>query len=430
MRGSKNVFQSYALALGLILYAGCASVPEPAPGDLNEPASHLVDPRIGYPLPAPASSNERLGRAWSDFGAARLVDSERRLAELLRRDRGYRPAILGQAAVAIANEDFERATELIEAAVVDIEQWDAVEVYLGEIAFAQGETRDSLQHYEAIVGGDRLPEQVTDRIVEIRFALFDEILAEAGATSTLEAREILLREALTIRPENVPVRLGLIEALIQQGRFSEAREELEPLLDAGEDDLNQVQAALAEIELGVGRFEDAIRRLEALVDRTGDEYYEGRLASAKDLWLEANLPSRFQKAARSSAITRADLAVLIYWKVDAVRFANDVGPPPIAIDIQSVPEREELVRALAMGILRVDTSTREASPHREVGARAFLRALGTLLVGTDCASGTSDPSRRLERCGIDTSRFAGDPDASISGRDAIAVLRSISELLR
>ena len=70
------------------------------------------------------------------------------------------------------------------------------------------------------------------------------------------------------------------------------------------------------------------------------------------------MPAHYRAAADSLAVTRSDFAVLLYWTVPSVRFAQNLGTPQIAVDIEDVAGREEIIRALALGLYDVDPVTR------------------------------------------------------------------------
>ena len=86
-----------------------------------------------------------------------------------------------------------------------------------------------------------------------------------------------------------------------------------------------MQEALAEIDAGRGRYQEAIVRYERLQRRSGDTQYTRRLDEIKEQFAAANMPPQYQRAFESVSIDRADLAVLLYWKVASVRFAQNLA---------------------------------------------------------------------------------------------------------
>ena len=94
----------------------------------------------------------------------------------------------------------------------------------------------------------------------------------------------------------------------------------------------------------------------------------------KNQFAAANMPPQFLRALESESITRGDLAVLMYWKISSVRFAQDLSTPPIATDIGDVPSRDEIIRLIALGIYQVDPVTRQVNPYAPVSPLWLARA--------------------------------------------------------
>ena len=190
---------------------------------------------------------------------------------------------------------------------------------------------------------------------------------------------------------------------------------------------------LAEVDVSRGRYEEAIARYERAVRRAADPRMARRLDEIKAQFANANMPLQFTRAIEDEALTRADLAVLLYWKVASVRFAQNVPPPPIATDIGETPGRDELVRAIALGVFSVDPVTRRVNPLSPVNAGTLTRITARVLAlrGAECARGIpqSDPARILATCGITDPSLAGT-DQMVSGRTAAAVMEQVDRALR
>src|SRR5207244_6318343 len=113
-------------------------------------------------------------------------------------------------------------------------------------------------------------------------------------------------------------RIQLAQKLVATRDFDEARKTLGPILGTGDADRTEVQAALAEIEIGHGRYQEAIVRYERLAHR--DPRFTARLDQLKAEYANANMPLQYQRAVETESISRADLAVLMYWKIVSIRF--------------------------------------------------------------------------------------------------------------
>ncbi|HEU5162842.1 MAG TPA: hypothetical protein VFV54_06845, partial [Thermoanaerobaculia bacterium] len=142
-------------------------------------------------------------------------------------------------------------------------------------------------------------------------------------------------------------------------------------------------------------------------------------------------------AAASPAVTRADLATLVYWSVSGVRFGRPPAEPAIAIDIADAEARDEIVRAIAFGLLSVDPVTRRVDPYRTMSASSvarFLFRVMALTANPPCmAVPQADSSshggilRMLQACGVDTTALS-DPTLPVSGSAALASLRKIDAM--
>ena len=139
------------------------------------------------------------------------------------------------------------------------------------------------------------------------------------------------------------------------------------------------------------------------------------------------------RALEAESVSRADLAVLMYWEVASIRFASNLGTPPIAVDITETPGREELVRAMTLGIYTVDPVTRRVNPTGAVTASGLTRIASRILAvrGANCARGLNDPKAALAACSVaDPSVTLGDDQALVSGRTAAAVMQQVDRALK
>jgi tetratricopeptide (TPR) repeat protein len=416
---------SIAAALAAIVLAACTSTAPVAPTGQDR---YLIDPRIGYPAESvPGDASERLDAAWRfflrhDFGQAR-----RRSAEIRRQYPDYLPAALLEAAVDLREGNVTSARFNVERIVHQNPAWTAARVYEAEVALAAGEARRAFDIYRSLPP-DAAP-SVRERIASLEQTVFEQLLTSAQTAPDPEAIAFL-EEALRINAGSTQARLLLARRLVSQKRFDDARAALEPLMSGVDVDRDDVQEMLAEIEVGTGRFQQAIIRFERLARRSSDVRYARRLEEVKELWNAANMPPQFQQALENPAITRADFAVLVYWKVNSVRFAQNLPTPPIAVDIADVPGRDEMIRAIAVGLYDVDPVTRRVSPQREVTAAALARLAGRILAirGAACARGFSGLDA-LNACRIADPTAGIPPDLPVSGSMAVALLNEVNRVL-
>lgn len=424
MTKSKTLFV-FALAL---MAASCTTPDRPAPAVIPEGTDRfLVDPRLGWSGTAAPQVAQRFDTAWRWTMAGDEAEAQRRLAEIQQKNPEYAPATLATAALDIRAGRIDTARATIAEALARDPNWTAARLYEAEIAYREKQSRVAYDLYRAIATDANAPAFVTERIEELRGAIFNELLAAAQAASDAEATR-LLREALAIDAGALEARILLAQKLLAQKQYDAARTELEPLLNTAPDRA-EVQEMLAEIEVGRGRYQEAIVRYDRLARRTSDPRYARRLEEIKVEWSAANMPAHYRTALDSTSITRAELATLLYWTVPSVRFAQNLSSPPIAIDIENVAGREEIIRAIALGLYEVDPVTRRVTPYRQVTSSRFTAHLTRVLQlrGATCARGVA-ADRVLSACGITVPAL--EADDAVSGREALAALQQVARALQ
>ena len=413
MRLTKNL-----ILLAAVVIAACTTAPPPPPLVTPEGEDRfLIDPRTGSAVDLPPAMATRLESAWRHASAGNEAEARRQLAEIRRRSPEVVPVMLLEAYLDIRGKRFDDARTLIEQVQGTDPDNLVARVYEAEIAIRQLDTRVAYDLYRRIATMPGAPSTVADRIRELESILFNDLYSAAQAASDAESIR-LLREALAFNSGAIEPRILLAQKLVAQKQFEEARRELDPLLNTAPDRV-EVQEVLAEVDIGRGRYPEAIVRYERLARRTKEARFERRLDEIKTEWSAQNMPAHYRTALDSTALTRADLAVLLYWTVPSVRFAQNLGTPQIAVDIEGLAGREEIIRAIALGLFDVDPVTRRVSPYRTVSAGRFSQHLARVLTlrGASCARGIAQ-DRVLATCGVQDLAATVSPEAPITGRDA------------
>lgn len=416
------------LLVAATLAAGCSTPATPPPQVVpGAEQSFTIDPRTGWTgTPAP-TVERRFEEAWRFAVRSQPDEARKRLSDLRLKNPEYTPAALAEAVLELTAGNVEVASSIIDQIVAREPDYTAARVYEAEIATNRGDSRRALAIYRDIVKLPSAPAFAQERVTSLEASLFNEAYTAAQTATDAEAIR-LLNEALAINPSANDARVQLVQRLVARKSWDDARRALDPLLDSSEVDRPEVQEALAEIDAGRGRFQEAIVRYDRLARRTKEERYTRRLGEIKEQWNAANLPAHVRRALDSEAITRADLATLIYWNVSAVRFAQNVGAPAIAIDIGDLAGRDEIIRAIAIGLYEVDPITRRVSPHRVVTTQNFERQIARLLSlrGAPCARGVAEADKILAACSIPDVTAGTTADAPISGRAAVRVLERVN----
>lgn len=422
--------KSSLLLAAVLALAACATTAPPLPEVM--PAGedrYLIDPRTGATETLPPPVATQFEGAWRYALAGQEDEALRRLAEVRRTSPEYPPATLLQAFIDIHGGRLADARRAIASVQENDPENLPARVYQAEIALREGEARLAYDLYRRVAAMPGAPPTAAERVTELQGRLFSELLAAAQSAPDPEAIR-LLREALTFNSGAIEPRIQLAQKLVTAKQFDEARRELDPLLNTAPD-RPEVQEILAEVDVGRGRYQEAIVRYDRLVRRTKDERFARRLEDIKSEWSAANMPSHYRAAVESVALTRAELAVLLYWTVPSVRFAQNLGTPRIAVDIEGLAGREEMIRSIALGLFDVDAVTRRVGPHRTVSAGRVSQHLVRVLTlrGATCARGvTSD--KVLAACGVSNLTATVPADATIAGRDVQRALAQVAQALQ
>ena len=433
------------LVAATLLVGACAVTKTPPPAVVPQGEMRfLVDPRIGLQHPVDPVLNRKFDAAWRFALAGDFVEARRLLTEIRTKNPEDLPAALAEAAIDIRQGQLDAAQTIVQRLEDQAPDYTAARVYDAEIAIAQNKTRRAYEIYRALSQRPDAPPTVAERLSILQSRLFEELFTAARSASD-EAAIPILREALTINPAATNARIALANKLIARKSYDEAMQVLDPLISSPEFDKDEVQESFAEIEAGRGQYEQAIARYERLWRSNRHpatvpiaSRYARRLEQIKQDWNAANMPPQYQRAIETDAIDRADLAVLMYWKVSSVRFAQNLGQPPIAIDIEGVPGRDEIIRAIAIGLYDVDPVTRRVSPPRPINTSTLARLAAKLLLvcGASCAKSLPyerDELLRAQRilaaCGVTDPSATASPDAPASGRTAAALLDEIEKVL-
>ena len=426
----------FILALALIALAGACATTSPAPPAVpQDDDRYLIHPATGYPGTVPPAVERRLDDAWNLYLARDYTEARRELAEIERRAPGSGPATLLGAAIELREGRPAVARNIVDRLLQQNPRYTAARVYEAEIAIANGDTRRAYEAYRSLSNDPAVPSAAT-RLAVVRQSLFDQLYSEARTAPDAEAVR-LLREALEIAPADAGARILLAQKLVAASQWDEARASLDPLLNTSDVDRNDIQEVLAEIDFGRGRYEDAMARYERLARRSGDARHAQRLQEVKRRWQVANMPPRYRAARESVALTRAELAVLVYWHVESVRFARNLSSPPIAVDVADVSGRDELIRAIAVGLYEVDPVTRRVSPFRPVTAASLTRLAARLLTvrGAACARLPYEPNETLRAqrivgaCGVTDALATIGPEDPVTGEQAVAILEQVDRAI-
>ena len=418
------------LLLALLAFA-CGGTNAPAPVAAPEEAPtgemrYLIDPRIGFEPAASPATAKRFDAAWRSLLDGDAATARKRFEEIRAKDVNYLPARLAEAAIDLREQKLDAARPIVDRMLARVPNWTAAQIYAAELELAGGHLRRAYELYGSVVSHADAPEIARKRYADVQQQLFNELLTRAQSAPNAEAMR-LLGEALTINPAAYEPRMMLVQKLIAARSYDEARRMLDPIASSKDADRTEVQEALAEIDAGQGRLQDAIARYERLARREPRD--QKRVDELKELYAAENMPPQYRRAMEDEAISKADFAVLLYWKLVSVRFAQNLPAPPIAIDVSEVPGREEVIRAIALGIYQVDPVTRRVNPNGILTAGQLARLGARVLArfGAPCVkqAATNDADRILAACSVADPVGGMPPETSVNGKTAALMLQQI-----
>ena len=360
---------------------------------------YLLDPRIGLPGPFPASIAEgwkAIGeRRWDDalrafsadgdaaaIGRVEVLLETGRISEArascgreLGRELGTGPLLSACAEVAVREERWEDAFDLVEGAML------------------------------------RLPD---DRgIRERRLALAPRATSALLSRAASALAEHRPREARSAAERALAIAPGNGEAMILAGRAAAAAGDAAAAFAhlwaawkarPGDAAVGEQAAAIAS---KLGRDAEALEILSSLA-RT-DPKFRGRAEEAREDFVISNWPAREREIARSARLTRAGALTLIWKLLSPVVPAEGARPVPVASDIVGRKDQLILSRSIQCGLIAVDASTHRARPDavltRTEAVRLLLRAAAVIGASrrVECVEkllATERPAAAAARCGL------------------------------
>lgn len=186
-----------------------------------------------------------------------------------------------------------------------------------------------------------------------------------------------------------------------------------------------------QLELEVGDARTGLSLIEALAAAApADVVLQTELGRAKFAWRLINAPEQVRGLRAKAALSRADLAVLLYWMVPQIRTARP-GAALIASDILDHPSRDEIARVANLGLMTIDETLHRFSPEAPLRRVDAVTALLKLLSGTrpegDCSpargSGREGLCRAGVACGLFEDVLLCQAGSGISGAETIEMLR-------
>ncbi len=428
------------LALAALLAAGCTTGQPPArppapPEDqaaaaIRRERAYLLNPLAGYAQTVDAVRAGRLARAYEALITTGSLEPARETAaELLAAAPGFAPAqVLGAMVDFAAGNNQAVVVRLLP--VGDAQpNYTASQLLLGRAAELAGDVPLAYAAYRAVATRNGKAFERTGNLHAQALKIVGERLREAlrgNRADRLEeaARDLALLEAWA--PGEQPT-LEAARALAQARGDAKAELDAVKGLAARIGGDRTLLERRADLELEVGDPGAGLKIIQELADRDpGDPRLAEKLRAAKYRWRLSLLPPDVRELGDKPELSRADLAVLLYWLVPQVRVAK-AAAGRIATDILDQPHRDEIVHVVNLGLMDVDANLHRFSPASPARRGVALRTLGRVLTSfgdqvgcLESAGGpAAGPCKLAAECGLVAGEdvcAAADP---LAGADAL-----------
>jgi tetratricopeptide (TPR) repeat protein len=426
------------LALLAVLGA-CSSAPGPAPS--QEPPRRrpelqpfavqeqpfLVDPLTGYPRQADPERQDRIQAAHR----ALLTASDREGAletaeELLQEDPGFAPAQVLMAQIDLGEGSFAKAVERLLPISDEMPQYVASQLVLGRAAEHVGDIPLAYSAYREIAPRNQRAFQKVGELHPRALEIVANRLQEALRQSRWDEAEQHLSLLRNWAPSEVRTLEGARALAVSRGdRIAElaAVKEL-ATQQPGERALIERRA---ELEMAVGDPGAGLQIIQNLAaENPSDPELAEKLAAAKFRWRMSLLPKDVQDVASKPELTKADLAVLLYWLIPNVRYGRPTTGR-IATDVLEHRHQEEIVRVVNLGLMDVDQTLHRFSPgapaRRSTALRSLVLVLSRFGQKLTCLGGGKGACDTAESCGLIPPEEECRATAALTGGEAVELIR-------
>ena len=437
-----RAFSAVLAAFGLAtLLGGCASPApvRPHPPNRIEPRPlaladgdevYLIEPLAGFSGSIDAAPRAEIDRGYRGLRQRGEIEEAFAIAsDILAAEPSSTPAAVLAAQVEYARGDFAAVIARLVPVGDHTPDYTAAQLVLGRAAERTGDVALAYAAYRVIAARSPLAFERAGGLHAQALETVHRRLDDALARNEIEAAKKQLRlleawgaaETATLEAAAAVARAG--------GDRSAELAAIRGLSERHPDDRALLERR-ADLELSIGDPSAAVQIVQSLVDRDPkNRHLADKLDATKFRWRLSFLPPDVRELAARPALTRAELAVLLYWLVPEVRYARPTAGR-IAADVLDQPRQEEIVRVVNLGLLDVDPDLHRfnpASTARRVAAfSAFLRVLEKFEREAAClAENLGSVCAEATRCGLLGAADDCRPRDAISGAEAVEAIRKL-----
>jgi tetratricopeptide (TPR) repeat protein len=303
----------------LVLAAGCATRTPPA--SLPTATKH---PEFMFPAVPPALQRapgvQHIEPGWRYLQNDDFREASREFAAALKQNPGLYPAQAGEAYVALARRDHDRAVAAFDAALAAAPGYVPALVGKGQTLLAVKRDSDALAAFEAALKVDPSLADVQRRVEVLRFRNVQQVMESARAAASagrLDDARVAYEHLLASSPDSAFLYRELAVVERRQGNADAA---LAHFARAIELDPSDVVSLVETGDLLAQRQDFAAAetayRKAAAIEPSAE--LTAKLEATAERAREARLPAEFRAIGGLAQITRGDLAALIAVRLDTV----------------------------------------------------------------------------------------------------------------
>lgn len=362
-----QAWRRFGTAAILLLAVSCATPPKPPPPRDRFP----LDPREGASGAFPPDAQE----GWKSLLAGDAVGARAEFDVARRQEPGSQPVRIGEIEALVAAGALPEARAACAEAMPGSGPGDAtlpLLVACGEAEARSGQPIAAYELYRPAAARASERAGITARAADLRTQARDQGGKEAQEASLRKdwaAARLAAGRAIEIEPESAAAREAAGDVERQAGDGAAALERYGEALQRDPSN-RQLQGKIARLAAERGDWASAIPALERLAAE--DPSFEAEAEEARLSFRLSNWPEPERAAARATRLTRGDAARLVWWMVPAVRQVR-LSAGIIASDIVDRGDREQIARAVGLGLLDVDRETHRARPDAVLTFSAAAR---------------------------------------------------------
>ena len=315
----------FVLAVVIVLIAtACA-------GRAIPPAAPVADkyPDFMYPtLPAAlqkAAGTDRLEPGWRFLQSGDTRNAAREFEAALKQNPQLYPARAGEAYVALARDDHDRALATFDATLRVSREYLPALVGRGQTLLAMKRDVDAIAAFEAALAVDSSLDGVRRRVEVLRFRSVERVIDNARSSASagrLDQARTAYERAIQLSPDSAFLYRELAIVERRQGNVDRAIEHFNRAIELDTADSTAL-VGLGDVLVDRQDYEraDAAYRKAAAIESTPE--LSAKIAALTERARESRFPPEFRAIRESSQVSRGELAALI-----GVRLERAVAAAP------------------------------------------------------------------------------------------------------